>query len=119
LIDDTKVPASGILASARASSASIHNNRRFSLLASIIALASAVFVLIVFGIGRMPLRAKDADSVGAIPEPPRNTDPPVPPSETSAPAGDTHASPIKRAVATSRLPTDEAVVAAPLSDQSL
>jgi hypothetical protein len=95
------------------SSASKDHNRRFSLLASIIALASAVFVLIVFGIGRMPLRAKDADSVGAIPEPPRNTDPPVPRSETSAPAGDTNASPIARAGATSRPPTDEAVVAAP------
>ena len=118
MIDDTKVPASGIPASARTSSASKDHDRRFSLLASIIALASAVFVLIVFGIGRMPLRAKDADSAGAIPEPPRNTDSPVPPSETSAPAGDSHASPIARA-ATSRLPTDEAVVAAPLSDQSL
>jgi hypothetical protein len=119
MIDDTSVPASGTPAYARGSRASKDHNRRFSLLASIIALASAMFVLIVFGIGRMPLRAKDADSVGAIPEPSRNTDPPVPPSETSAPAGDTHASPIARAVATSRLPTDEAIVAAPFGDQSL
>jgi hypothetical protein len=85
--DDTSVPASGIPACARASSASKDQNHRLSLLASIIALASAVFVLIVFGIGRMPSRADDADSVATIPKPPRNTEPPVPPSETSAPAG--------------------------------
>ena len=81
------MPASGIPACARGSSASKDRNRRFSLFASIIALASAAFVLIVFGIERMPLRAKDADSVATIPEPLRNSDPPVPPSETSAPAG--------------------------------
>jgi hypothetical protein len=83
LTDDTSVPASGIPVCARASSTSKDQNRRLSLLASIIALASAVFVLIVFGIGRMPSRADDVDSAATIPKPPRNTEP----SETSAPAG--------------------------------
>lgn len=119
MTDDTKVPASGIPAWARASSASKDHKRRFSLLASIIVLASAGFVLIVFGIGRMPFRAKDADSVATIPEPPRSTDPPVPPSETSAAVGDAHASPIARAVVTSRRVADEAIVGAHFGDQPL
>jgi len=87
MIDDTSVPASGTPAYARGSRASKDHNRRFSLLASIIALALAMFVLTVFGIGRMPSRAQDAGSAASIPEPQRNADAPVPPSESAVPAG--------------------------------
>jgi hypothetical protein len=46
-----------------------------------------MFVLTVFGIGRMPSRAQDAGSAASIPEPQRNADAPVPPSESAVPAG--------------------------------
>jgi hypothetical protein len=85
LTDDTRVPGSGP-AGVRASRAAKDQDRPRTLLASIIALAAAVFVLIVFGIGRMPVRTKHVDSA-TFTDLPSNTDPPTPSSETAVPAG--------------------------------
>ena len=87
MIDDMRAPDKGANLDARPSRPRGDGIRRHPLLPSLIALLSALFVLTVFGIGRMPSRLKDDGSAASAPDRSTSAAAPVPTSESSGPAG--------------------------------
>jgi hypothetical protein len=87
MIDDMRAPDRGATLDVRPPRPRVDRIRRHPLLPSLIALLSALLVLTVFGIGRMPSRLKDDGSAASAPERPTSAEPPVPTSESSGPAG--------------------------------
>ena len=84
MIDDMRAPDQGANLDARPSRPRGDGIRRHPLLPSLIALLSALFVLTVFGIGRMSSRLKDDGSAASAPD---RAAPPASTSGSSGPAG--------------------------------
>jgi hypothetical protein len=87
MIDEMRAPARGADLDMRPSPGHGDGSRRHPLLPSIIALFLALFVLTVFGIGRMPSRARDDGSAASAPERSGGAGRRVPTTESTSPAG--------------------------------
>ena len=87
MIDDKGAPVRGANLDARPSRRRGDGARRYPLLPSLIALLSALVVLTVFGIARMPSHVRDQGSASSAPGHPRVVEPPAPTTGSTKPPG--------------------------------